>query len=173
MRILVVHASALGSTAGIAEAMGRTFGEHGLTPVIRPAERAPSPIGFDAAVIGSAVHAGHWLHSGTDYVRRHRVELAALPVWLFSVGPLGGTDPDSCADPDEISEFRRDIGPRGHRILSGAHDRSSPRIEQLPRLERFVARRFIPEGDFRDWPLIADWAASIADALAEPVPAGR
>jgi menaquinone-dependent protoporphyrinogen oxidase len=173
MQILVVHASALGSTEGIAEAIGRTLAEHGATPTVRPAEHAPSPSGFDAVVVGSAVHGGHWLRSGTDYVRRHRLELAALPVWLFSVGPLGGIEPDACADPAEIGEFRRDIAPRDHRMLSGAHDRSSPRIEQLSRLERFVARRFIPDGDFRDWPIITRWAASIAEALAVPVPAGR
>lgn len=173
MEILVIHASALGSTEGIAEAIGRTLGEHGLKPTIRPADRAPSPTGFDAAVIGSAVHAGHWLRSGTEYVRRYLVELATLPVWLFSVGPLGAVDPESCTDPAEIGEFRGAISPREHRIFAGAHDRSSATIERLPRLERFVARRFIPNGDFRDWPTIAGWAGSIAGALAARVPAGR
>ena len=33
---------------------------------------------------------------------------------------------------------------------------------ELGRIERFVAKRFIPEGDWRDWPSIEAWARSIA-----------
>ena len=169
MRIQIVQASALGSTAEIAEAVGRTLERRGHRVVVQDAALADDPGLFGACVIGSAVHGGHWLDAARDFVRRHATILAERPVWLFSVGPLGVIDPVSITDPAEIDEFRRLIGPRGHHVFFGAHDRTSPAIERLPRIERFVARRFIPSGDFRDWPAIERWANRIADGLG-PVP---
>lgn len=168
MKVQIVHASALGSTAGIAEAIGRVLERRGIPVVVEPAAGATDPSRFDASVIGSAVHGGQWLAAAVTFVRAHGPALAERPVWLFSVGPLGSVEPSSVDEPEEIDELRRRIGPRGHRIFFGAHDRRSPGIERLPRMERFVARRFIPSGDFRDWRAIEAWATGIAAEL-EPV----
>ena len=32
-------------------------------------------------------------------------------------------------------------------------------------VERFIAKRFVPEGDFRDWPAVDAWADEIAHEL--------
>ncbi len=165
MIIQIVHASALGSTSEIAAAIGRTLERRGHRIVVEPAVAAGPPDDFDACVIGSAVHGGHWLAPATTFVRAHGPALAERPVWLFSVGPLGSIDPSSISEPAELDDLRREIGPRGHVIFFGAHDRTSPAIERMPRIERFVARRFIPAGDFRDWPAIEHWAEQIANGL--------
>ncbi|HLO35672.1 MAG TPA: flavodoxin domain-containing protein [Candidatus Deferrimicrobium sp.] len=170
MRIQIVQASALGSTAEIADAIGRALERRGHRVVVEDAAAADDPGLFGACVIGSAVHGGHWLEPARAFVRSYAATLAERPVWLFSVGPLGVVDPSAITEPAEIDEFRRAIGPRGHQVFFGAHDRTSPAIERLPRVERFVARRFIPSGDFRDWPAIERWANRIADGLG-PVPA--
>lgn len=173
MNIQIVHASALGSTVDIADAIGRTLHRHGHLATVEAAASAGDPGAFDAIVIGSAVHGSHWLEPATEFVRSRSAVLATRPVWLFSVGPLGVVDPTDIADPAEIDEFRRTIAPREHRIFFGAHDRTNPAIEHLPRIERFVARRFIPAGDFRDWPAIEAWAADIAAELDRVRPLAR
>jgi menaquinone-dependent protoporphyrinogen oxidase len=165
MMVQIVHASSLGSTAAIAEAIGRSLERRGHRVVVEAADAASDPRSFDACVIGSAIHAGAWLAPANAFVRGHAQALAERPVWLFSVGPLGSVSPSAVDDPDHIDGFRRAIGPRDHRIFAGAHDRRNPAIERLPRIERFVARRFIPAGDFRDWPSSERWAASIVVAL--------
>ena len=53
------------------------------------------------------------------------------------------------------------IEPRGHRLFAGALDR-----HRLGWGERaLVAALHAPEGDFRDWDAIEDWAGEIAAAL--------
>ena len=40
-------------------------------------------------------------------------------------------------------------------------------------VERTVVRRFLPDGDWRDWPEIEAWAGGIAAALAHDPVTGR
>ena len=166
MQVQIVHASALGSTVGIADAIGRRLERDGHDVCVQAAGVADDPARFDAVVVGSAIHGGHWLDAASAFVRDHRAALAERPAWLFSVGPLGSLDPSDIDEAAEIDEFRRAIGPRDHRIFFGAHDRRNPAIAALPRIDRFVARRFVPAGDFRDWPAIESWGSRIAADLA-------
>ena len=166
MQVQIVHATSLGSTAAIAEAIGRAIERRGHRVVVQPAATASDPQKFDACVIGSAVHAGAWLEPARAFVRDHAAVLADRPVWLFSVGPIGRAATNPGDEPEEIDEYRRMVGPRGHMVFAGAHDRANPAIEELPRIERFIARRFIPSGDDRDWPGIERWAGGIAEALS-------
>ena len=87
----------------------------------------------------------------------------AQPLWLFSVGPIGrwatSTNP---IEPTEIARIRRSLRPIDHRVFAGALDRDKLNSSDLGRVERFVSRRFMPEGDFRDWPGIDLWADGIA-----------
>lgn len=188
-RVLIVHASRHGATAGIADRIGDRLRAAGLDVVVAPASDLPDPKRFDACVIGAGVYMGSWLKDGTDYLATFADTLANRPVWLFSSGPLPGStkEPkDPAADPIEVAlgpasgpgsggrrkveELAARIGPREHRVFTGAFDPTSP-PQTLP--ERFVrlmpgADRILPVGDFRDWPAIEGWAREIASALAQP-----
>jgi menaquinone-dependent protoporphyrinogen oxidase len=117
-------------------------------------------------VIGSAVYAGHWLKEAVEFVRDRRTALSARPVWLFSSGPVGrpstGHDP---VEPKEVRELKDNVVAREHRVFFGALDRGTLEGADLGFAERFVAKRFVPEGDFRDWPQIDAWADDIAKEL--------
>lgn len=165
MKVLVAYATQFGSTRSIAEQIGTALEKEGLEVTVAPVGEA-TPVGFDAFVIGSAVHGGRWLKSGAAFVRDHRAELAGHPIWFFSSGPVG--DRGAAApqpDPKEISEFRRALAPRGHRVFGGSFDRETADFDGLGLIERTVVKRFLPEGEWRDWNAMDIWAAEIAREL--------
>jgi menaquinone-dependent protoporphyrinogen oxidase len=174
MRVLVVYASRYGATQGIAERIADTLRRQGIEATVESAQQAPDPASYDAAVIGSAAYFFRWMKPATEFVRHNADSLAKLPVWLFSSGPLGTKDKDAqgrdlCAvlEPKEIAEFRESVKPRDHRVFFGVMDAS--KLGFLHRLiYKLPANRdnaMFPQGDFRNWAGIEDWASNIAEAL--------
>jgi menaquinone-dependent protoporphyrinogen oxidase len=62
--------------------------------------------------------------------------------------------------------MRRSIQPIDHQVFAGAFDRSSIDGSDLSFVERQVSRRFVPEGDFRDWAAIDSWTDGIVRRLS-------
>lgn len=87
-RILVVYATATGSTAEVAAAMGETLAGHGLSVDVRPVCESPEVEGYRVVLIGSAVQYGTWLPEAVDFVRanRHGARLM-LPGWIARFVP--------------------------------------------------------------------------------------
>ena len=160
--ILVAYASKHGSTQGIAEHIARRLTERDLPAEVRAAE-AVADIGVpDAVVLGSAVYAGSWMKEASEFADRFVDVLSAVPVWLFSSGPLGEHVEDEEEQPRQLADLRETVRPRDHEMFFGALDR-----EQLSFGERMIVKAVkAPEGDFRDWDAIASWADAIADELA-------
>jgi menaquinone-dependent protoporphyrinogen oxidase len=164
--VLVAYGSQFGSTAAIAERIARVMRGEGHDCTVATADQAPDPSSFDAAVIGSAVHAGHRLRGATAFVERIESSLGSRPVWLFNSGPLSdrgvaGPQPD----PKEVGRFRRSIDPRDHRVFAGLFDRATADFSGLGLAERTVVKHFLPDGDWRDWEAIEGWARGIARTL--------
>ena len=167
MRAQVVYASQFGSTLEIAERIAAVLSARGVEAAAASAEDASDPDGFDAVVIGSAVHGAHWLPAATAFARRIGPKLEARPVWLFSSGPIGDHAAGTAQpDPREVAELRPVLHPRDHRVFAGSFDRATADFSPLGIIERTVVRRFLPDGDWRDWEAIESWAAGIARSLA-------
>src|SRR6187402_2344356 len=119
MRALVVYASSYGATKGIAERVAETIRAERVDVDLVSAD---DPMlletgAYDAFVIGSAIHAGHWLKPAVHFVRSNRPLLKGAPVWLFSSGPIGDKavgEPQP--DPKEIDEVRDLVHVRDHRV---------------------------------------------------------
>ena len=45
--------------------------------------------GYEAVVVGSAIHGGKWLPGARQFADRNAAVLRERPVWLFSVSTLG------------------------------------------------------------------------------------
>ncbi|EYR63179.1 flavodoxin [Actinotalea ferrariae CF5-4] len=160
MDVLVAVASRHGSTREIAEVIAHALASDGLTVTLAEPDDVESLEPYDAVVLGSSVYVGRWAASARSMVDRLAGELAARPVWLFSSGPLGDP-PAPAGDPDEVPSLLTRLGARGHRTFGGALDKS-----RLALAERaVVALLQAPEGDFRNWPEIIDWAGGIAQEL--------
>ena len=92
--------------------------------------------------------------------------LAARPVWLFSSGPVGDP-PKPEEDPVDVAEVLAATRAREHRVFAGKLVR-----KQLAFPERAIVSALrVPEGDFRDWAGITEWAGAIATALGARSPA--
>ncbi|MDX8034968.1 flavodoxin domain-containing protein [Lentzea sp. BCCO 10_0856] len=168
MRVLVAFASAAGSTAGIAEWIAGALLARGHDVVLRSVEEITGVAGYDAFVIGSAVHDQAWLPAAADFLTENRGGLRGKPVWLFSVGL-----PDALRGPfrrwamleetDILADLIEDVTPVEHRLFTGVITAATfGKFGAL--LFRAMGGRF---GDFRDWDAIENWSASMAAALAE------
>ena len=175
MIVLVAYASRHGSTMGIAERIADGLRAAGLRTEVRSVDAIGDITPYGAFVIGGAAYMYHWLKEATAFVRRHRETLAGRPTWLFSSGPLGtdlvdeaGRDILEVTRPREFDELEGLVHPRDEHIFFGAWDPDDPPAG----LGEWVLRHLpaspeIPSGDFRDWPAIDAWTASIADELRE------
>src|SRR5436305_6993010 len=117
MAILIVYASKHGSTQGIAERIAEKLRQLGKQAEARPLDEVSDPGSYEALVIGSAIYYGSWMKEATEWVHRNQAVLAKLPVWLFSVGPLGTEVKDAEQQPKEMAEFQQAIRPREQRVF--------------------------------------------------------
>jgi menaquinone-dependent protoporphyrinogen oxidase len=159
MRVLVTVASKHGATFEIAEVISDALSLRGLDSVTMSVEDATLD-GFDAVIIGSAVYAGRWRTTATNFVHHHEQRLRAMPVWLFSSGPIG--DPPRPAEaPADVADLVSASGARDHRVFAGMLDK-----RQLGFAERaVVAVLHTPISDFREFSQVRAWADDIAEAL--------
>lgn len=161
MKVLVAVATRHGSTREIAEQIAGVLRAGGASPELRDVEAVAALDGYDAAVIGSAVYAGQWLPEARHFVERHRDRLVAIPVWLFSSGPIGA-DPWPPGNPPGVAGLVQAVGARGHMVFMGKLE-----SRDLGFAERLVARVVhAPTGDFRDWAAISAWGREIGATLA-------
>ena len=89
MTVLVAYASKHGSTAGIAEAIADALTDHEVKAEAKSVDTIEDLGPYEAVILGSAVYAGSWMKDAVTFAERHAGELARMPVWLFSSGPLG------------------------------------------------------------------------------------
>ena len=79
MKVLIVSASRLGSTEGIAARIAARLETHGLEAVDCPVVAVSKLETYDAFVIGSAVYAGHWLKEASEFIHGQAATLGHAP----------------------------------------------------------------------------------------------
>jgi menaquinone-dependent protoporphyrinogen oxidase len=168
MKVLVAVASRHGSTREVAGTIAEELRAQGFGADLRDAGAIESLAGYDALILGSAVYLGNWLPEAKDFANRFAGCLGALPVWLFSSGPIGPADRVAPGDPHGLAGLLAATGARGHVIFAGTIDPG-----HLGPGERLIARLVrAPHGDFRDWDAIRAWARGIGAALGQRQTAG-
>lgn len=161
MKVVVAYASKHGSTEEIARFIADRLREGGHDAHATPAEEVSDLGGVQAVVLGSAIYVGSWIKEAMEFVDRHLSTLESVPVWLFSVGPLGSEVKDDEEQPKQLGELRGKLRPKDHRLFFGVLDR-----DKLGFGERMMVKAVkAPEGDFRNWEDIRAWADTIAMEL--------
>lgn len=150
MNVLILVASKHGSTYEIGEAIAAELNDHGHTAHIYNAIFPPPLEPYDAVILGSAIYAGNWLPEAKQFAEQYNAELAKLPVWVFSSGPIGAENAQPHDDPAKLAVSLGRVKVRDHRIFVGKLDKANLNIA-----ERLIARVVhSPSGDFRDWDAI-------------------
>jgi menaquinone-dependent protoporphyrinogen oxidase len=162
-RILVAYVSPKGSTAEIAEAIGKELRSGGYSADVIEMRSVKSLEGYRAVVIGGPFYSGKVVSGVGKFVGRFRDTLEKLPVAAFAVGvaPVG-------RDPVQIRDARKTfhkalapLEPVAETIFAGRIDLSNLSFIQ----KWMVGKVNAPVGDFRDWEAIAKWARNLPGKL--------
>jgi menaquinone-dependent protoporphyrinogen oxidase len=171
MKLLVTYASKYGSTAEIAEVIGKELHKRHYEVEVKSIEDVDSLVGYDAFVVGSALYAGGWMKSAAEFLRSNQDVLAGRPVWLFSSGPTGQGDPNQILDgwtfPEDLKPVLEKIKPKDVILFHGKID-----PDRLSATERMIIKSVkATVGDYRDWLVIRGWARRIDLDLKAAAPA--
>jgi menaquinone-dependent protoporphyrinogen oxidase len=169
-KILVTYASRTGTTAEVAQAIGKTLSEGGAQVDVLAMKEVTDLAVYDAVVAGSAVRKFKWLPEAAAFIQTHRAALSQKPFALFTVCiALGAsnTEQSRSAVSAWIAPVRAQLNPVSEAIFAGFMD-----FTKLPaNVETFVLRELVtfgvfPNDDRRDWPAIRTWAEGLIPLLA-------
>ncbi len=165
-RILVTYATRFGSTAEIAARIGEVLKRDGVVVDVLPVENVRSLRHYSAVVLGSPIRGSKWVQEATDFLAAHRAELSRVPVAYFTVCL---TLHENTAENRRIVRAYHDpllqefpeVHPASIGMFAGKIDYN--RLSWILRLMAKSAK--VPEGDWRNWRQIEDWARSILPQL--------
>jgi menaquinone-dependent protoporphyrinogen oxidase len=165
-KILVTYATAAGSTAEVAQAIGEAIsGDDGAADVRKVKEvKDLSP--YRAVIVGSGVRRGRVYRAALAFLKQHRVALSRMPVAYFIVCMSAKDDTEEGrAQVAFYVEQMRTKAPRVQPVdvglFAGKMDFKTLSMPSRLIIEALKGE----EGDFRDWDAIRDWASSVAPAL--------
>jgi menaquinone-dependent protoporphyrinogen oxidase len=167
-KILVTYASRTGSTAAVADAIGKTLTESGAQVEVRPMTEVNDLASYDAVVAGSAIQNRAWLPEAMQFLRAHQAELAQKPVAEFSVCiTLSIKEGDyRSAVAEWLKPVRMLVKPVSEGLFAGVLDINKvPSLSDRLKFRVSVALGIWNEGDQRDWSAIHAWANSLIPKL--------
>jgi len=160
-RILVTYATRLGSTAGVAEAIGQTLAKSGAQVDVRPMAEVEDLSPYQAVVAGSAIRGHELLPEAMQFIRTHQAALLQKPFAAFLVcmtmamrNPKGREFAATWLEP-----VRSLVRPVSEGLFAGVLDikRISSFSDRL-KFRLSVLFGVWSEGDHRDWDAIRAWA---------------
>lgn len=194
-RILVTYATNTGSTAEIAEAVAESLGGSGAEVEVKTLDAVTAPDSYDAIVVGGPMIFG-WHRKARAFLTQHQALLRRVPVAYFMVAlsltdDAGETYPGTpiyrdpvLANPPEdptALSFKERFTSATHYLepaLQCAPEASPVSIaffngkmdyDRLNLFQRWFVRLAFnaPEGDFRNWPVIQEWAETLSTSLMD------
>lgn len=167
-KILVTFASRNGSTAGVADAIGKTLAENGVQVDVRPMREVTDLTPYRAVVAGSAIQGAKWLPEAMEFVQTYRAALAEKPFATFTVciTMTMKNEQYRAGVQDWLEPVRALVKPVREGFFAGALDISKvPSMSQRLKFRMSVRMGIFSEGDHRDWDAIRAWAVDLTPAL--------
>ena len=170
MQLLIAYASVHGSTAEIAEFIGKELRQRDFTVTVANMTEVESLDEYDAIILGSAIHGTMWLQEMSIFLDHFQEDLKVKPLLVFI----------TCVrvlEPDGYEHVLREY--INHQVLDKLNVKSltafAGRLDysEIDWNERWtLAARYDGSQspgsysrDFRDWDKIRSWAISVADQL--------
>lgn len=170
MKIFVGYASAHGSTAEIAEFIGKIIEEREFSVTIGNVSTVNSVDDYDAFVLGSAIHAGMWLTEFSQFLSRFEEILIQKPIYMFiTCIRVLEVDGYQHAVENYVNHTVTDrLGVREIHPFAGKLEMNAVEWEERWTLAARYDGLRTPgsyNNDFRNWESIRIWAKHVADKL--------
>jgi menaquinone-dependent protoporphyrinogen oxidase len=168
-KILVTYASRAGSTAGVADFIGKTLTGDGLLVDVLSMQEVKDLSPYQAVVAGSAIQKKQWLPEAMQFIQTNQAALSQKTFATFLVCMTLAMKNASQYRPfviDFIQPVRALVKPVSEGLFAGVLD-----ISKVPSAnDRFKFRLSVlfgvwSEGDHRDWSVIRSWAESLPPLL--------
>jgi menaquinone-dependent protoporphyrinogen oxidase len=170
MKILVAYASAHGSTKEVAEFVGRIFSAYNAEVTVANVSEVSSVEGYDAFVLGSAIHGGLWLQEMCSFTDRFGSKIARKPsyFWINCIRALEADGYDHALKYYVDHKTLRTFNVRDVAVFTGKLNTDAiTRQEQWYLASNYDGKMMAGSinHDFRDWQAIAAWTIGIATEL--------
>lgn len=165
-RLLIAYATRAGSTQSIAEAVAESLRGEGFEVDVQNIRQVRSLAGYAGIIVGSAIRAGRPMPEAVAFVEKHEQELSRIPVAYFVVclTMKDDTEENRCTVAAYLDTLRArtpGVQPVDVGLFPGVLD-----SRRLPLLLRLLMRAMkAPDGDYRDWDTVREWATRIAPAF--------
>jgi menaquinone-dependent protoporphyrinogen oxidase len=168
-KILITYASRAGSTAEIAEAIGKSLTDGGAQVEVLPMQEVKDLSVYEAIVAGSAMRSSKWLPEAMQFITTHRAVLSQKPFATFTVCitlAMSNSERYRKAVSEWIQPVRAQVRPVSEGLFAGMLDFSKlPLNWETVKLRAVVTLGIFPKDDRRDWKAIQAWAKSIHPLL--------
>ena len=161
-KILVAYGTRAGSTQEVAEAIGRSLREGDAEVDVVPAKAVKDLSTYQAAVIGSGIRINQPYGNVTRLIKKYHTALSHIPVAYFVVCLTMRDDtPASRAEANgylkPMYQQAADVKPTSVGLFAGEYD-----PKKVSFFMNFImSSAKLPQGDFRDWNAIRQWAESL------------
>ncbi|MCJ7701476.1 MAG: flavodoxin domain-containing protein [Anaerolineales bacterium] len=168
-KMLVTYASRAGSTAGVAEAVGKTLTAGGAAVDVLPMDAVTDLSAYRAVVAGSAIQNQGWLPEAVRFIQAHQAALAPKPVAIFSVCMTLAMRKGESYRPaiaEWVSPVRQLVCPVSEGLFAGVLEIGKiPSFSDRLKFRLSVLFGVWSEGDHRDWEAIRAWAEGLNSHL--------
>lgn len=171
-QVLVVYCTRSGSTAEVAQAIGRTVRDTGLAAEVKSIAEVETIAPGTEVVLGTALYIGHFPKEFHRFLTRFETELAQVRPWVFVLGP---TEKERKQFAAAEEQSRKELGkhpllrPADTRVLGGRFDPAHLKLAfPMSLILKLPANpmKKLPASDIRDWEWIHRWARAIAEEIA-------
>ena len=162
-QILVAYVSRMGSTAEIAQAIGREVEATGNSVGVAEMKGIDSLEGYRAVVIGAPVYMAQIEKEVAQFVARQGTVLSRMPVAAFAVG-IAPVDPRVGSIGEVLEKLRAaldPVKPVAMTVFAGRLDMAKMSFIQ----RTMIGAMKVLTGDFRDWDAIRAWARGLPAGL--------
>jgi menaquinone-dependent protoporphyrinogen oxidase len=168
-RILVTYASRTGSTAEVAEAIGRSLSDGGRQVDVIAMKEVKDLSPYGAVVAGSAIRGSKWLPEAVQFIQTQRSTLAQKQFALFTVCitmAMKNAQNYRSSVMGWVAPVRTMVNPLSEDLFAGRLDFSKLPVNWDTLMLRLsVALGIFPRGDHRDWNAIRAWAENLKPIL--------
>lgn len=168
-KTLITYASRTGSTAEIAEAIGKTLAQCGEEIELLPMQDVEDLSPYRAVILGSAIQKSQWLPEAMQFLQTHRAGLTQKRIATFTVCitlAMSNTEQYQQVVREWIAPVRAKVKPVSEGLFAGRLDFSKlPWSLDTLLFRATVALGILPKGDHRNWNAVRTWAHDLHPML--------